>query len=194
LTPIRYLALLRAVNVGGRTVKMERLRALFAELGFADVQTYIQSGNVFFSCAMADRAKLTLKIERHLAKSLGFEVPVFIRTLEELDAIARSAVFADRAPCEDERCCVTFTSKPAPAGFTGSHTAREDFDVLHATPGELYVVWRFINGRPGNPGAMIEKTLGAKTTTRFFHTLLKMRDAGIAGIAGIAGPPTGQRS
>lgn len=184
----RYLALLRAVNVGGRTVKMERLRALFAEIGLADVQTYIQSGNVFFSAATVDRAKLTLKIENHLAKALGFEVPVFIRSLDELEAITRSAVFANRQPCDDERCCVTFTSKPAPAGFTGAHTAREDFDVLHVTPGELYVVWRFINGRPGNPGAVIEKMLGAQTTTRFFHTLLKMRDAGIAG------SPAGQRS
>src|SRR5512146_2301016 len=70
---MRYIALLRGVNVGGHMVKMERLRALFAELGLDGVRTYIQSGNVFFEAADGDRAELTRAIERHLRAALGLE-------------------------------------------------------------------------------------------------------------------------
>ena len=54
-----YTALLRAVNVGGRTVKMERLRDLFSELELGNVRSFIQSGNVFFDTPRLDREELT---------------------------------------------------------------------------------------------------------------------------------------
>ncbi|HEV2405968.1 MAG TPA: DUF1697 domain-containing protein, partial [Ktedonobacterales bacterium] len=77
---MRYIALLRGVNVGGHVVKMERLRALFAELGLSNVRTYIQSGNVFFDTEQTDRVALTASIEEHLRAALGYAVPVFLRT------------------------------------------------------------------------------------------------------------------
>jgi uncharacterized protein (DUF1697 family) len=178
----RYVALLRAVNVGGRVVKMERLRALFTDLGLTDVSTYIQSGNVFFNSRITDRARLTRLIEAQLSESLGYEVPVFIRTLDELAAITRSTSFGDRVANVDERCCVMFTSAPVPVDLGGAPRGREQFDVLEATSGELFLVWRLVDGRPGNPGALIEKALGVKTTTRFFHTLAKMCAAGLGGL------------
>src|SRR5579872_787535 len=76
---MRYIAFLRGINVGGHTVKMERLRQLFTELGLAHVRTYIQSGNVFFETTDSDRARVTGTIEEHLHKVLGYEVPVFLR-------------------------------------------------------------------------------------------------------------------
>ena len=71
-----YRAFLRAVNIGGRFVTMERLRALFAGLGFENVRSYIQSGNVFFETGESKREAIARKIEAHIARELGFECPV----------------------------------------------------------------------------------------------------------------------
>jgi uncharacterized protein (DUF1697 family) len=74
----KYIAFLRAINVAGRYVKMEHLRSLFVSMGFADVETFINSGNVIFS-SDADNSKiLEQEIERQLQADLGFEVPTFI--------------------------------------------------------------------------------------------------------------------
>lgn len=86
---MRYAAFLRAINVGGRVVKMDALKKIFASLRFANVETYIASGNVVFETSSADGAALEKKIETALAKSLGYEVPTFLRTAAELSAIVK---------------------------------------------------------------------------------------------------------
>lgn len=97
---MRYVALLGGVNVGGHRVKMEALRALFEGLGFAGVATFIASGNVIFESDDADGAALEGLIERRLGEALGYRVPTFIRTLEELRAVAAYEPFPPdaRAP------------------------------------------------------------------------------------------------
>ena len=75
-----YIAFLRAINVGGRTVKMDRLRGLFEQVGYADVETFIASGNVIFRSPAEDTQALERQIEAHLAASLGYEVAAFVRT------------------------------------------------------------------------------------------------------------------
>ena len=75
------------------------------------------------------------------------------------------------------------TPRPVPVAIGIVTTPQNDFEVLATTPGEVFLVWRLVNGRPGNPGALIEKAHKVKTTTRFFHTLEKMYAAGVAGAA-----------
>lgn len=89
-----YVAFLRAINVGGRRVQMERLRELFEELGFADVDTYRASGNVVFA-ADGLPSELEQTIEEHLAARLGYEVPTFVRTLSGLASLAEDSAFQD---------------------------------------------------------------------------------------------------
>ena len=91
----RYVALLRAINVGGRTVKMDRLRALFEEMGFRKVETLIASGNVLFDTAARSAAPIEKKIEAHLFKTLGYDVETFVRTPAELAAVCALQPFAD---------------------------------------------------------------------------------------------------
>jgi uncharacterized protein (DUF1697 family) len=71
----RYIAFLRGINVGGHRVKMDRLRAIFAELGLKDVSTFIASGNVLFTTESGDADGLRERIESQLASQLGYEVP-----------------------------------------------------------------------------------------------------------------------
>jgi uncharacterized protein (DUF1697 family) len=90
----RYLALLRGINLGNRRVKMDRLRRLFEDLKFADVSTFIASGNVIFAAHEADAAAVERRIEGHLHQSLGYAVATFLRTPAELAAVAAHRPFA----------------------------------------------------------------------------------------------------
>src|SRR6186713_2940207 len=89
----RYVAFLRAINVGGRVVKMEALRSTFEELGFTGVETFIASGNVVFETRSRDLASIEGKIEKALRMSLGYEVATFIRPPGEVARIARYQPF-----------------------------------------------------------------------------------------------------
>ena len=84
----RLIAFLRAINVGGHTVKMERLRALFTEVGLERVETFIASGNVIFEAEGARPEALEKQIEAHLQQALGYAVATFIRTPAELAAVS----------------------------------------------------------------------------------------------------------
>jgi uncharacterized protein (DUF1697 family) len=90
----RYIAFLRGINVGGHRVTMDRLRELFTEMKFANVATFIASGNVIFDTAAADAVAVEKRIETHLKRALGYEVATFLRTPNELASIATACPFA----------------------------------------------------------------------------------------------------
>ncbi|HEX4207945.1 MAG TPA: DUF1697 domain-containing protein [Ktedonobacteraceae bacterium] len=171
-----YIAFLRGINVGGHQVKMERLRELFTEMGFTHVRTYIQSGNIFFETTLTDREALAQTIERHLYEALGYEVPVFLRTIPELEQIMEMNPFKHLEVTPDMRLCVVFTAEAIPRTLTlPHHSPKRDVAIIHATDHEAFVVWYIINGRP--PAAQALKALGNTTTTRFFHTTAKILQA-----------------
>jgi uncharacterized protein (DUF1697 family) len=87
-----HVAFLRGMNLGGRRIKNEELRAEFETLGFAEVACFRASGNVVFS-AKGGEAKLTGEIEAGLGEALGYEVPVFLRSAKELSALAAHEPF-----------------------------------------------------------------------------------------------------
>ncbi|MGW4896638.1 DUF1697 domain-containing protein [Kitasatospora sp. NPDC004240] len=175
-----YIAFLRAVNVGGRTVRMERLRALFTELGLDGVRTYIQSGNVFFTtdepAAEPGRAALTRRIEAHLAEALGFEVPVMLRTVEEVEAVLAAEPFAGVEAGPEVRLMVVFLSEPLPAGFEVPQTSpKGDFEIIGADEGTAYVVIHLRGGRMNtNPADVFGKSYRGRGTSRFLHTTEKI--------------------
>jgi uncharacterized protein (DUF1697 family) len=171
-----YIALLRGINVGGHSVKMERLRELFTELGLTHVRTYIQSGNVFFETTETDRVELAQTIEDHLHQALGYDVPVFLRTISELEQIVELNPFQHLKITPDIRLCVVFTSEKI--GDTLAlplYSPKKDVEIIHTTDYEAFTVWHLIDGRP--PAAQSLKVLGERTTTRFFHTTAKILQA-----------------
>ena len=97
----RYIAFLRAINVGGHVVKMDHLRGLFETLGFANVETVIASGNVIFESAGSDARMLERQIEERLRQALGYDVATFVRSPSELAAIASYRPFADAVLDDD---------------------------------------------------------------------------------------------
>lgn len=106
-----YIALLRAVNVGGTgKLAMEDLRAICSGLGFADVSTYIQSGNAMFR-AKGGEAEIAAALDTALGEKLGKRPGVFIRTPAELQAIMSDNPFTAEAP---NHVLVSFFSQPLP--------------------------------------------------------------------------------
>ncbi|NRO99197.1 DUF1697 domain-containing protein [Paraburkholderia sp. NMBU_R16] len=118
-----YIALLRAVNVGGTgKLAMSELRAMCESLGFAEVRTYIASGNVVFESKLAE-ASVKTKLERCLEAYAGKQVGVMIRTGAELDAVLADNPFRSAAP---NRTVAIFLDAPPPAdtlaGVSGQQT------------------------------------------------------------------------
>src|SRR2546426_4439388 len=89
----KYVAFLRAINVGGHTVKMDHLRLLFEALGFSNVETFIASGNVIFDSKSKNTKALEEKIEGCLYETLGYPVSTFIRSTVEVATIANYKPF-----------------------------------------------------------------------------------------------------
>lgn len=85
-----HIAFLRGINVGGnKKVEMSKLKKVFEDLGFANVSTYINSGNVIFDSEQINQSTLASKIEEGIAKTFGFSVPVIIRTAENIQNLAK---------------------------------------------------------------------------------------------------------
>ena len=175
---ITYIALMRAINVGGHVVTMERLRGLFSELGFTNVRSYIQTGNVFFDTYEADRTSLTGRIQDHLQRELGYAVPTMLRTVDEVKAALNLEPFKDVKVTLAVRLCIAFLSEPLPDSLVLPHISpRKDFEILSSTQGEAFVVLRLIEGSPGNLTAYLEKNFNLNATVRFFATTQKILEA-----------------
>lgn len=89
-----YIAFLRGINLGKRRIKMADLQRLFEQMNFANVSTFIASGNVIFESRVADSRKIEEKIEKHLARELGYEVDTFVRIRAEVMTIAAAEPFS----------------------------------------------------------------------------------------------------
>ena len=175
-----YIALLRGINVGGHTVKMERLRALLTDLGLANVRTYIQSGNVFFESDRTDSDALAQEIATHLAAQLGYAVPTMLRSVEEVEQHLARNPFAQIGSTPDNRFCIVFTDTPIPADLAlPAVSPKGDMEIVGMDGRDAFVVWHLIGGRPPASSAetWLARTLGGRTTTRFFHTTAKILEA-----------------
>jgi uncharacterized protein (DUF1697 family) len=108
---VTYICILRGINVSGyRMIKMEALRQLIAGLGFFNVQTYIQSGNIIFQSKDSNRFRLANLIADAILKKYNFDVPVLIKELEELKQIILSNPFINDKKKDLTHLHVTFLS------------------------------------------------------------------------------------
>jgi len=173
-----YIALLRGINVRGHQVKMERLRALFSELGFDQVRSYIQTANVFFAAKEHDTSALRTKIEEHLHMSLGYTVATCLRTKEALEAMVSLDPFHAIQVTDEMRLAVTFFAEPVlntlPLPYLTPDGA---YEIIGMTPSEVFVVWHLNNGRPGASYGFLEQHFKVPATTRFWQTTAKILSA-----------------
>lgn len=135
----QYVALLRGINVGGKNlIKMTALKASFEELGFEDVRTYIQSGNVLFR-ATGSSAKLTKEIEGALSKTFNYESRVVVRSLKQMKDIVAHAPTGFGSDPATYRYDVIFLKEPLTAAKAmKSVRTKEGVDQAWAGKGVLY--------------------------------------------------------
>ncbi|MFL5618338.1 MAG: DUF1697 domain-containing protein [Gemmatimonadaceae bacterium] len=172
----RYVALLRAINVGGRNVKMTDLCALFEHARLTDVRSVIASGNVLFSSRAADVAALEQRIETALRKGLGYDVATFVRTVDELDAVVAHDPFDVKDPVlESHTVHVIFNRAPIDRARAERILALgTDYDEFHVFGREVF--WR-TRGRSSDsnikPGAFA-RAFGDPGTARSITTVRKL--------------------
>jgi len=170
----RHVAFLRAINVGGHTVKMDHLRRLFEELGLKDVETFIASGNVIFR-SPAKSASLEAKIERHLRQALGYDVDTFIRTDDEVAAVAGYRPFKGTPEGFAGSLVVGFVRESLDTVTSRALVAlRTDIDDLHVNGREVY--WRTAGRQSDSTlgNALFERTLKGKATFRNINTVTRL--------------------
>ena len=174
-----YIAMLRGINVGrGKMVKMERLRTSFAGLGFDEVKTYVQSGNVVFQSERKSPAELTRTIEAKIQRDFGFAVPVLIKKSKELAQIVHKNPLLRVKGIDVSKLHVTFLSdappKTAAKALEDLATTRERLRILNR---EIYLYCPDGYGKSKLTNNIIEKKFSLVATTRNWRTvnaLLKM--------------------
>ena len=172
----KYIAFLRAINVGGHTVKMDRLRGLFEVMGHSNVETFIASGNVVFDATSKTPAALEKKIAVQLQVSLGYEVATFIRTPTELAAIIRYKPFSDaELNAAGHTLYIGFLPEPPSAAARNKLLASATkFYDFHIYGREVYWLCRKRFSESEFSGKQLEKTLGLPATLRNSTTVKKI--------------------
>lgn len=170
-----YIALIRGINVGGKSMPMSALRDMLAGLGHEDAKTFIQSGNAVFTAAGKDGRKIAKAIEAAIAKKFGYEAAVIVRSLEEWRALLGANPYAKRKLQDGERLFFTFLEEaPAKAAVAKLEAIRDPKDEVKVRGCEAFLLVRGSYGESNLSNAFVEKTLGVRATTRNHPTTLKL--------------------
>jgi uncharacterized protein (DUF1697 family) len=165
----RYFAFLRAINVGGHTVKMDLLKSLFEGCGFKGVETFIASGNVIFDSPYLDTQKITQTIESCLKEKLVYPVATFVRTSEDLSSILRYQPIPES---DVPNIYIAFLASTPEIQVCDRLYINNTHFQIHDR--EVYWLCRTRFSDSVFSGAQLEKTLGMLVTIRNRTTLQKM--------------------
>jgi uncharacterized protein (DUF1697 family) len=166
-----FVAFLRGINVGGHNVKKETLQETFTSLGFQNIFTYRQSGNIIFEAGIGKPEEITKKIEIRLQDTLGYNVAVFIRTIAKLKDIIENEPFKEKNK-EGTSYLVTFLAS-TPEKFpielpttipksTAQVISQKGTEVFSETHG---------GGEGALPNPFVESKLKVKATTRNINVI-----------------------
>ncbi|MEP3209141.1 MAG: DUF1697 domain-containing protein [Maribacter sp.] len=171
-----YIALLRGINVGGqKKIKMIDLKAMFLNIGFKDVVTYIQSGNVVFKSDAQEIQVLEERIIKGIADTFGFDVPVLVKTKTEIAKILQESPYNKTEDLEANRIYyVLLKEQPKQDAIAG--LVQQDY------PNELFSIRKncvYLNciygaGKAKLTNNIVERKLKVAATTRNHRTMLKL--------------------
>jgi uncharacterized protein (DUF1697 family) len=168
----RYIAFLRAINVGGHTVKMDHLRQLFEALGFTNVETFIASGNVILEAKSKNNAAFEKQIGAHLKSALGYEVDTFVRTRAEVADLEKRNPFPPGKTGQDVYIAFLHET-PHAAAQSALLALRNNFNDFAIIDREVY--WSRLNKDDSIfLKNSLEKILHMSATTRSLTTIQKL--------------------
>ena len=173
----RYVAFLRAINVGGRSlVKMTDLQATFERAGGSRVSTLIQSGNVLFEAPAQDAPVVVQRARNMLRRTLGNSPEIMLRSVSQIDRLIDGAPFGGLQPAAAVKLYVAFLSRqPRVVPQLPLISSSEALEVIGIDGREAFIVSRpKRRGFFGFPNNFVEERLGVSATTRNWSTLLKI--------------------
>jgi uncharacterized protein (DUF1697 family) len=171
-----HIALLRAVNISrNRAVKMPELRDFAKDLGFANVRTFIQSGNLVFKTSEPTGFALERLLEAEAAKRLGLQTDFIVRTAEEWKRIIADNPLPDYAE-RDPSHLLVFPLKQArnPQDFLLLQNAVAGPEIVSGKSKEAYIAYPNGIGRSRLTISVIERHLGTRSTGRNWNTVVKL--------------------
>ena len=173
----KYIAILRGINVSGqKLVKMNALKRFMEELNFKNVSTYIQSGNVIFKTRISSNSALSRKIEDGLKKSLNMDIPVIVRSKEEMAFLVKKDPFKKiNSPVNAKNYIVFMEKNPNIELTLPIYSEKDGVQLIDIIDDNAFLLSLEIrDGRFGVPNLFIEKKFKIKATSRYWHILQQM--------------------
>lgn len=167
----RYIALLRGINVGGhKKILMSDLRSLFESLGFEEVTTYIQSGNVVFSSEKD--TDLPSKISNAIESKYGFNVPILIKKASELDEIVSKCPFSEEK--REKSYFILLKENPSKESIEMTALLSSTNEEFNITKNCVYIYYALGAGKGKMGNNFFEKKLKVSATARNYRTMAKL--------------------
>lgn len=171
-----HLALLRGINVSGHNmIKMEALKTTLENIGFQNVQTYIQSGNVFVDCEEENQAKVGFQIKQEIFKVFGHEVPIVVIGKKDLENCFKNNPFLKEKEVDTKKLYVAFIS------IALQSTSMNDLKISQVKPDEahidesrIYIKYAVGAGKTRFDQKYIEKKLNVTATIRNWNTVTQL--------------------
>jgi len=169
---LAYVAMLRGINVGGqKTIKMDHLRQLFSGLGFRNVETYVQSGNIVFQTQTENPAAVSKRIGETIHHSFGFDTPVIVRTSDQMRNVIANNPFLKEKDIDSSKLHVTFLSETTQKdSLKNLEALSSDPDRFYTAPREIYLYCPRGYGRTKLSNNALERALSVRATTRNWKT------------------------
>lgn len=168
-----FVAMLRGINVAGKNrIRMNDLKTLCEGLGWTDVQTYLQSGNVVFKSSKGGAAALAAALQAAIKGSLGLDVPVVMRGPRDLEKVLAGNPFLNGRSEDTAHLYVTFLAEsPAKAALAALDIPRQPEDEFVIQGREVYLFCPGGYGETKLSNTLFEKKLGVVATTRNWNTV-----------------------
>jgi uncharacterized protein (DUF1697 family) len=172
----KYLALLRGINVSGHNmIKMDALKKMLENMGFQNVETYIQSGNVFLDSEEETAASVGFKIKQEIAKVFGYDVPVIMVSKTDLDLCFNNNLFLKENDCDSKKLYVAFVSKElTPSAINDLKISNFKPDEAAIDTSRIYIKYAIGAGKTNLDQKYIEKKLNVVATIRNWNTVTKL--------------------
>ena len=172
----RYVALLRGINVGGNNlIKMLDLRDSFAKMGFTDVETYIQSGNVVFSSKLTNKSKLTDMIEKALSDAFSYQSRVVVVSGSELERVVAQAPKGFGSDMAQYRYDVLFVKEPlSPSEALADVPTTPGVDAAHAGDHAIYFRRLVSKATQSKLNKLVQRPVYKNITIRNWNTTTKL--------------------
>lgn len=173
---MKHLALLRGINVSGhKMIKMEELRKALESIGFTNVSTYIQSGNVFVDSDEESAAKVGFLIKQEIFKTFGHDVPVIMVTKEDLQACLERNEFLNESDVDLKKLYVSFISSELPENMiTQLNLNFIKPDKIQLDGRRIYLKYDISPAKTKLDNKWIEKSMNVVSTTRNWNTVNKL--------------------